>query len=80
MDLKMGKDSNIIKAAEFAKANGLDQLPAFAWWVNDVLRREKRIISKVKSKHWKTTHMCGGKLPHLVEEALLLDKETNTDH
>ena len=80
MDLKTVKDSNIIEAAKFAKSNALSQqLPTFAGWVDDVLRHKKRIISEVKRKHWKTTHVHGIKLPHSVEEALLLDKKTNTD-
>ena len=71
---------NPIEAAEFAKAMGISKEPAFVWWVDNVLRHRKRIISKVKSRYWKTTHMYGIKLPHSVEEALQLDAESNTDH
>ena len=49
MDLQTVKDSNPVEAAEYAIANQLDKEPAFAWWVQDVLRHKKRIISKVKS-------------------------------
>ena len=44
------------------------------------MRHKKRIISKVKSRYWKTTHKCGIRLPHSVEEALELDRKSNTDH
>jgi hypothetical protein len=44
------KASNPVEVAEYAVANKiLVEEPAFAWWVKDVLRRRKRIISKVKS-------------------------------
>ena len=59
MDPQMVKDSNPIEVAEFAIANQLDQEPTFAWWVRDALRHKKRIISKAKSHHWKTTHKWG---------------------
>lgn len=80
MPLKTVKDSNPIEAAEFAKAMGLSSEPAFVWWVDNVLKHKERIISKVKSRYWKTTHMYGIRLPHSVEEALKLDAETNTDY
>ena len=79
LPVKLVKDSDPIAAAEFAKANALDQLPAFNWWVDRVLKKTKAIISKVKSRYWKTTHKYGIKLPHSVQEALQIDKDTNTD-
>lgn len=78
--VKTLKDSDPIAAAEFAKAQGLDKLPAFSWWVDRVLDKTKAIISKVKSRYWKTTHKYGIKLPHSVEEAYKIDKDTNTDY
>ena len=81
----MGKDAACkrqqpIELAEFAMGNGLQDEPAFIWWVRNVLRHKERIISKVKSKYWKTTHMYGIRLPHSVEEALQLDRESGTDY
>ena len=66
--------------AEYALANRLQDDPAFSWWVRSVLKHRDQIILKVKSKYWKTTHMYGIKLPHSVEEALSLDKESGTDY
>ena len=80
IDLQTCKDANPIETAEFAISNGLDQEPAFVWWVPKVMKHRKKIISKVKSKYWKTTHMYGICLPHLVEQALQLDKDNNSDY
>ena len=73
LDLKDVKESYPVEVAEYAKANKISEEPAFAWWVNDVLRRRNRIISKVKSRYWKTTHKFGVELPHSVQEAFAID-------
>ena len=78
--LKDLKESNPVELAEYAMANKLLEEPAFAWWAKEVLRKRDRIIAKVKSRYWKTTHKFGFKLPHSVEEALRIDEETGTDH
>lgn len=77
--LKDLKNSNPIEVAEYAKANNLEKEPAFSWWIHEVLRQRRRMVSKVKSKYWRTTHKFGIKLPHSAEEALLFDKESGTD-
>lgn len=77
--LKDVKNSNPVELAEYAAANGLLEEPAFAWWANYTLNKRNRIISKVKSRYWKTTHKFGIRLPHSVAEALQIDKETGTD-
>jgi hypothetical protein len=68
-----------IEIAKFVVVNHLVEEPAFKWWVPKVLRKRNRIISKVKSRYWKTTHKFGIQLPHSVEEALQIDEETGTD-
>jgi hypothetical protein len=73
------KASNPVEVAEYAVANRLVEEPAFKWWVPHVIRRRNRIISKVKSRYWKTTHKFGIRLPKTVEEALEIDRITNTD-
>lgn len=77
--LKDLKESYPVEVAEYAKANKIDKEPAFAWWVNEVLRRRNRIISKVKSRYWKTTHKFGLELPHSVEEAFRINQR-NGNH
>ena len=37
------------------------------------------IIAKVKSWYWKTNHKYGVRLPHSLQEALQINKETGTD-
>ena len=79
IDLKYVKDSNPIQLAEYAVANRIQEEPAFKWWVSETLRTRNRIIAKVKSRYWKTSHKYGVRLPHSVQEALQIDKETGTD-
>jgi hypothetical protein len=79
LKLKDIKDSYPVQVAEYAVTNNIAHEPAFNWWVHDVVRKRNRIISKVKSKYWKTTHKFGIRVPKSVEEALQIDEETNTD-
>ena len=44
-----------------------------------MLRRRNRIISKLKSRYWKTTHKFGIRVPKSVNEAYRIDLETGTD-
>jgi hypothetical protein len=78
-DLKDLKESNPVEIAEYAVSNKLVEEPAFKWWVADVLRRRNRIISKLKSRYWKTTHKFGIRVPKTVDEAYKIDQETGTD-
>ena len=77
--LKDLKDSYPVQIAEYAVANHIAEQPAFNWWVHSVLRKRNRIIAKVKSRYWKTTHKFGIRVPKSVEEALAIDEETGTD-
>ncbi|KAI2494561.1 Reverse transcriptase (RNA-dependent DNA polymerase) [Fragilaria crotonensis] len=79
VDMRYVKDSNPIELAEYAVANRIQEEPAFKWWVSETLRMRNRIIGKVKSRYWKTSHKYGVRLPHSVQEALQIDKETGTD-
>ena len=75
LPLKDLKESYPIEVAECAVANKTQEEPAFRWWVPCVLKKKQRIISKVKSKHWRTSHKFGLRLPHSVKEALAIDAE-----
>ena len=79
VDMRYVKDSNPIELAEYAVANRIQEEPAFKWWVSETLRMRNRIIGKVRSRYWKTSHKYGVRLPHSVQEALQIDKETGTD-
>ncbi|GAX25842.1 hypothetical protein FisN_6Hu120 [Fistulifera solaris] len=77
--LKELKEAYPVQVAEYARANKIDDEPAFAWWVGHVLRKRNRILAKVKSRYWKTTHKFGIRIPKTVKEALQIDEETGTD-
>jgi hypothetical protein len=77
--LKDIKDSYPVQIAEYATNNGISGEPAFNWWVHSVMKKKDRIIAKVKSRYWRTTHKFGIRLPKTVEEALRIDDETGTD-
>jgi hypothetical protein len=73
--LKDARQSYPVLVAEYAIANRIDDEPAFAWWVPDVIKKRDRIIAKVKSKYWQRTHKYGIRIPKTVQEALAIDKE-----
>lgn len=79
LTLRQLKDSNPLETAEYAIAAGIDKEPAFAWWVKDILRQRRRIINRVKSKYWRTTHKFGIRLPHSAQEAYELDRQNGND-
>jgi hypothetical protein len=54
-------------------ANKLENLPAFSWWVKHVVK-----IKAVKSRYSKCTHKFGIYVPKTIQEALQIDRETNT--
>jgi hypothetical protein len=68
-------ESYLVEVAKYAKAKKIAEEPAFAWWVNDVLRKRNRIISKVKTRYWKTTHKFGLELPNVVAKAIKIDQQ-----
>ena len=73
--LKDMKNGFPVQTANYAAEKGIDKEPAFAWWIPYVLRKAKRIISKIKSKYWQRTHKYGIKVPKSVAEAYAIDKE-----
>ena len=73
------KASNPIELAEYAVGNHLVEEPAFRWWVKDAPRTRNRIISKGKSRYWKTTHKFGIEVPKDVTQVLAIDSKTGTD-
>ncbi|GFH55427.1 hypothetical protein CTEN210_11903 [Chaetoceros tenuissimus] len=73
------KESYPVQLAEYAVANGIDHEQAFNWWVKHTLCKCDRIISKVKSKYWRTTHKFGIRIPKTVKEAYEIDRLTGTN-
>jgi len=44
------------------------------------MKHKQRIIGKVKSKYWRSTHKFGIEIPKSVNEAYKIDRETGTAH
>jgi len=80
LPLRDVKDSNPLKLAQYAIANGIQEEPAFKWWVLEIMQKKRCIINKIKMKYWKTTHKFGIKIPKLVEHSLQIDYEAGTDY
>ncbi len=75
--LKDLKESQPLEMAEYAVMQGIDHKPAFNWWVTQVLRLCKRIISldkKQKMSYLKKNLKFGVKVPTSVDHALKIDK------
>jgi hypothetical protein len=73
--LKDMKESYPVQVADYAIASRIEDEPAFAWWVPDVIKKRQRILSKVKTKYWQRTHKFGIRLPKTVAQAQAIDKE-----
>jgi len=69
-----------VQLADYAIANSIAHEPAFKWWVHKVLKRKERIINKIRSKYWRTTHKFSIEVPKSVEEAYEIDRSTGTSH
>jgi hypothetical protein len=79
--LKDLKESNPVEVAKYAVANKINDKPAFAWWVRDVLKRRDRDIKKLKMrKVWQETMKFGIELPRTMQKALEIDCRTGTTY
>jgi hypothetical protein len=77
--LKDMKESHPVEVAEFAKARGIDDEPAFAWWTPYVLRKRDIILAKVKTRIRRTTHKYGIEVPTSVEHAFDIDRKNGNN-
>ena len=73
--LKDLKESHPVEVAEFSKARGIDDEPAFAWWVPYTLRKRDIILAAVKQRVRKTTRKYGIEIPRSVEHAIEIDRK-----
>jgi hypothetical protein len=74
------KSSHPIQTAEYAVQTKIDSEPALRWWVPHILNEREKLISAVKTRYLKRYQKFGIDLPRTVEEALRIDKETNTTY
>ncbi len=72
--LKDLKDSHPVETAEFAVARGIDDEPAFSWWVPMTLRKRNAILGALKTRLRRTTHKYGIEIPRDVAHAHEIDR------
>ena len=82
VDLKVLKESNPVQVGEYVIARGLQDEPAFAWWVPYTMRKRDIIVSAVKARVRRTTHKYGIEMPaigrnrdEVIQNATELDKK-----
>ena len=73
IDLTDMKEAHPVETAEYARAGGISNEQAFAWWVPYTLRKREVILAAVKNQIRKTTHKYGIKIPRDVEHAHEID-------
>ena len=73
--LKDMKESHPVEVAEFDRARGIADEPAFEWWVPYNLRKIDVILAAVKSRIRKTTHNYGIELPTSQTHAYKIDRK-----
>jgi len=78
--LKDLKESFPIQVAEYAVSQGLQNEPAFSWWVKDTISRKNRIVKAMKTRYARKTHKFGVQLPKSIKEAYEIDRITGTDY
>ena len=67
------KEAHPVETAEYARARGISNEPAFAWWVPYTLRKREVILAAVKNRIRKTTHKYGIEIPRDIEHAHEID-------
>ena len=67
------KEAHPVETAEYARARGISNEPAFAWWVPYTLRKREIILAAVKNWICKMTHKYGIEIPRDVEHAHEID-------
>jgi hypothetical protein len=72
------KNSFPVQMAKYAISDNIDHLPAFVWWVKHTIKKEKFLIKVIKSKCSQRSHKFGFYVPKTVQEALEIDRQTNT--
>ncbi|MGH3054508.1 MAG: reverse transcriptase domain-containing protein, partial [Gaiellaceae bacterium] len=69
------KETNMVEVAEYARDNGLLDLPAFEWWARSVLKKKERLIKASKSRHIRVGYKFGLPVPVSVEHAYQIDEQ-----
>ena len=67
------KEAHPVKMAEYARARGISNKPAFAWWVPYTLWKREVILAVVKNRIRKIMHKYGVEIPRDVEHTYEID-------
>ena len=67
------KEVHVVETAEYTRARGISDEPAFAWRVPYALRKHEVILAAVKNRIRKTAHKYGIEIPRDVEHAHEID-------
>ena len=67
------KEAHLVETAEYARARGISNEPAFTWWVPYTLRKREVILAAVKNWIRRMTHKYGVEIPRDVEHAHEID-------
>ena len=67
------KEVHPVETVEYARARGISNEPAFAWWVPYTLRKREVILAAVKNRIRRMTHKYGIKISRDVEHAHEID-------
>ena len=67
------KEAHPVETAEYARARGISNEPAFIWWVPYTLRKQEVILAAVKNRIRKMTHKYGIEIPRDMEHAHEID-------
>ena len=73
MSLKLSKENNPVKIAEFSQSRDIFDKPAFCWWVPYTLTNQDRIIAAVNACVRRITHKYGTDVPTSVDHANHID-------
>ena len=73
INLAVMKEAHPVETAEYSRARGISNEPAFAWWVPYTLRKREVILAAVKNRIRKTTHNYGIEIPRDVEHVHEID-------
>ncbi len=67
-----------MQVGEYVISRGIQNEPAFSWWVPYVMQKRDVIVSAVKSRIKKTTHKYGVEMPvpgkDVVQNAIDFDR------
>jgi hypothetical protein len=77
--LREAKESNPIEVAEYSVSAGINDEPAFAWWVGYTLNKRNKYIKKINHRMVKKKLKFGVTVPESIEEAYALDKENGNN-